>query len=197
MCSSDLEHDAECAVRAGLNLVEAVPKLGTNAGGSPLQVGVGIATGLVVVADLVGVGAAQEQPVVGETPNLAARLQALAEPGAVVIALSTRTLTGGLFEYRDLGRLACTSSMSASGIVATAPVARYIESPVLSKATPSCAWSSAATDPPWYTSPRARQNGKPCSFERATSSLACRCTSWCEPANHSTIHAKFSANANV
>jgi class 3 adenylate cyclase len=96
------EHDAESAVRAGLNLVEAVPKLATNAG-SPLQVRVGIATGLVVVGDLIGAGAAQEQAVVGETPNLAARLQTLAEPGAVVIASSTRRLTGGLFEYRDLG----------------------------------------------------------------------------------------------
>ena len=84
---------AERAVRAALNLVEVVPKLATNAG-SPLQVRVGIATGLVVVGDLIGAGAAQEQAVVGETPNLAARLQALAEPGAVVIAASTRRLTG-------------------------------------------------------------------------------------------------------
>jgi len=99
------EHDAERAVRAGLNLVEAVPKLATNAG-SPLQVRVGIATGLVVVGDLIGAGAAQEQAVVGETPNLAARLQSLAEPGAVVIARSTRRLTGGLYEYRDLGTVA-------------------------------------------------------------------------------------------
>jgi class 3 adenylate cyclase len=99
------EHDAERAVRTGLALGEAVPKLETTAG-FPLQVRVGIATGLVVVGDLIGVGAAQEQAVVGETPNLAARLQALAEPGAVVIASSTRTLTGGLFEYRDLGTVA-------------------------------------------------------------------------------------------
>jgi class 3 adenylate cyclase len=99
------EHDAERAVRAGLNLVEGVPKLATNAG-SPLQVRIGIATGLVVVGDLIGSGAAQEQAVVGETPNLAARLQALAEPGAVVIAASTRRLTGGLFDYRDLGTTA-------------------------------------------------------------------------------------------
>jgi class 3 adenylate cyclase len=99
------EHDAERAVRAGLALVEAVPKLATTAG-SPLQVRVGIATGLVVVGDLIGAGAAQEQAVVGETPNLAARLQALAEPGAVVIAAATRRLTGGLFDYRDLGTAA-------------------------------------------------------------------------------------------
>jgi predicted ATPase/class 3 adenylate cyclase len=99
------EHDAERAVRTGLALVEAVSKLETTAV-FPLQVRVGIATGLVVVGDLIGAGAAQEQPVVGETPNLAARLQALAEPGAVVIASSTRMLTGGLFEYRDLGAVA-------------------------------------------------------------------------------------------
>jgi hypothetical protein len=99
------EHDAERAVRAGLNLVEAVPKLAANVG-SPLQVRIGIATGLVVVGDLIGSGAAQEQAVVGETPNLDARLQALAEPNAVVIAASTRRLIGGLFEYRDLGAVA-------------------------------------------------------------------------------------------
>src|SRR5215469_16245030 len=83
------EHDAERAVRTGLALVEAVPKLETTVG-IPLQVRVGIATGLVVVGELIGEGAAQEQTIVGETPNLAARLQALAEPGAVVIASSTR-----------------------------------------------------------------------------------------------------------
>ena len=96
------EHDAERAVRAGLALVDAVAGLDT-AAGMPLQVRVGIATGLVVVGDLIGQGEAQERGVVGETPNIAARLQALAEPGAVVIAPSTRRLTGGLFEYVDLG----------------------------------------------------------------------------------------------
>jgi len=63
---------------------------------------VGIATGLVIVGDLLGQGPAQEQAVVGETPNLAARLQALAAPGTVVIAPSTKGLTGGLFDYEDL-----------------------------------------------------------------------------------------------
>ncbi len=96
------EHDAERAVRSGLALVEAVARLDTVAA-LPLQVRVGIGTGLVVVGDLIGQGAAQEQAVVGETPNLAARLQALAEPGAVVIAPSTRRLTGDLFDYEDLG----------------------------------------------------------------------------------------------
>jgi class 3 adenylate cyclase len=99
------ELDAERAVRAGLVLVEAVPMLKT-AASIPLQVRVGIATGLVVVGDLIGVGAAQEQAVVGETPNLAARLQSLAEPGAVVLSSSTRMLAGGLFDYRDLGEVA-------------------------------------------------------------------------------------------
>jgi len=96
------EHDAERAVLAGLALVEAVPKLSTMAG-SPLQVRIGIATGLVVVGDLIGMGAAQEQAVVGDTPNLAARLQALAEPNVVVIAEGTRRLLGNLFEFEDLG----------------------------------------------------------------------------------------------
>ena len=98
------EDDPERAVRAGLALVAAVPRLA--AAGSPLQVRIGIATGLVVVGDLIGEGAAQEQAVVGETPNLAARLQVLADPGALVISASTRRLTGGLFEYRELWTLA-------------------------------------------------------------------------------------------
>ena len=96
------EHDAERAVRAGLALVEAVPKLKT-AAGTPLQVRVGIATGLVVVGDLIGSGEAQERGVVGETPNLAARLQGIAEPNMVVIAEGTRRLLGNLFELEDLG----------------------------------------------------------------------------------------------
>ena len=96
------EHDAEHAVEAGLALVEAVPRLVTPAG-APLQVRVGIATGMVVVGDLVGSGQAQERGVVGETPNLAARLQGIAEPNAVVIAAGTRRLLGGLFELQDLG----------------------------------------------------------------------------------------------
>jgi class 3 adenylate cyclase/predicted ATPase len=94
------EDDAERAVRAGLELVQAVGGLKSNA---PLQSRVGIATGLVVVGDLIGSGAAQEQTVVGETPNLAARLQSFAEPNTVVIAESTRKLLGNLFDLQDLG----------------------------------------------------------------------------------------------
>jgi len=96
------EHDAERAVRAGLALVEAVAGLDT-AAAAQLQMRVGIATGLVVVGDLIGQGAAREQAVVGETPNLAARLQALAEPGTVVVGANTQRLTGRLFDYEDLG----------------------------------------------------------------------------------------------
>src|SRR5262249_28017308 len=90
----------ERAVRAGLELVAAVGALKIHA---PLQTRVGIATGLVVVGDLIGSGASQEQAIVGETPNLAARLQGVAEPKAVVIADGTRKLVGNLFELEDLG----------------------------------------------------------------------------------------------
>ena len=94
------EDDAERAVRAGLELVAAVGGLNTHA---PLQTRVGIATGLVVVGDLIGSGASQEQAIVGETPNLAARLQSVAEPNSVLIADSTRKLVGNLFELEDVG----------------------------------------------------------------------------------------------
>jgi class 3 adenylate cyclase/predicted ATPase len=95
------ENDAERAVSAGLGIADAVSRLEVKT--IKPQARVGIATGLVVVGDLVGEGSAQEQSVVGETPNLAARLQALAEPDTVVIAAGTRRLVGDLFEYRDLG----------------------------------------------------------------------------------------------
>ena len=96
------EHDAERAVRAGLAIVEAAPKLETHAG-APLHVRVGIATGIVVVGDLLGSGEAQERGVVGDTPNLAARLQSIAASDSVVVAEGTRRLLGDLFELRDLG----------------------------------------------------------------------------------------------
>ena len=99
------EDDAERAVSAGLALAAAVPRLELVAEPG-LQVRIGIATGLVVVGDLTGSGEAQERGVVGETPNLAARLQTLAQPGTVVIAPSTRRLTGGHFDYRELGGVA-------------------------------------------------------------------------------------------
>ena len=93
------EDDAERAVRAGLATIEAIGKLGIQ---EPLRVRIGVATGLVVVGDLVGAGEAQERGVVGETPNLASRLQGIAEPNTVVIAEGTRRLLGNLFELQDL-----------------------------------------------------------------------------------------------
>lgn len=98
------EDDAERAIRAGLDIVATSRSLPAPPGGA-LRVRVGIATGLVVVGDLVRAGDSYERGVVGETPNLAARLQALAEPGSVVIAASTRKLTGGIFDYEELGKL--------------------------------------------------------------------------------------------
>src|SRR5262245_61099546 len=95
------EDDAERAVRTGLELAH---RIGSEAiGGEHLRVRVGIASGVVVVGELLRSDAADNPPVVGETPNLAARLQAVAEPGGVIIADGTRRLTGGLFEYRDGG----------------------------------------------------------------------------------------------
>jgi class 3 adenylate cyclase/predicted ATPase len=94
------EDDAEQAVRAGLELIAAVSALKSPVS---LQTRVGIATGLVVVGDLIGSGEAQERGIVGETPNLAARLQGIAEPNMVVIADGTRRLLGNLFELEDLG----------------------------------------------------------------------------------------------
>jgi predicted ATPase/class 3 adenylate cyclase len=107
------EDDAERAVRAGLGAIDAVGRLDVES--VKLQARVGIATGLVVVGDLIGEGSVQEQTVVGETPNLAARLQSLAEPDAVVIAANTRRLVGDLFEYRDLG------AVEVKGIAAPVP----------------------------------------------------------------------------
>ena len=94
------EDDAERAVRAGLELIQAVGGLKSSV---PMQTRVGVATGLVVVGDLIGSGEAQERGIVGETPNLAARLQGIAEPNTVVIAESTRRLLGNLFDLQDLG----------------------------------------------------------------------------------------------
>jgi class 3 adenylate cyclase len=99
------EDDAERAVRAGLAAVQAVAGLEVMLAG-PLAARVGIATGPVIVGDVVGEGLAQERGVFGETPNLAARLQNLAEPGAVVVCSTTRRLTGALFTWGDLGDVA-------------------------------------------------------------------------------------------
>jgi class 3 adenylate cyclase len=95
------EDEAERAVRAGLAISSAVAKLAIK--GELLSCRIGIATGLVVVGDLVGEGSAQEEAVVGETPNLASRLQAAARPGSVVISGLTRRLVGDFFEVANLG----------------------------------------------------------------------------------------------
>jgi class 3 adenylate cyclase len=95
------ETDAERAVRAGLALADAVTRLNTLAGPpGTLQVRVGVDSGLVVVGDHIGAGSSREAAVVGDVPNLAARLQTAAEPGTVVISEATRNLVGHLFEYR-------------------------------------------------------------------------------------------------
>jgi class 3 adenylate cyclase len=94
------EDDVERAVRAGLGLARGIARI--KAGAAYLASRIGIATGLVVVGDLIGSGEAQERGVVGDTPNLAARLQGLAEPNTVLIDKGTRTLLGNLFEYHDL-----------------------------------------------------------------------------------------------
>ena len=96
------EDDAERAVRAGLEITAAVQAIDVQPG-LRLEVRIGIATGLVVVGDLIAKGASSRLEVIGETPNLAARMQAFAEPGTVIIASSTRRLLGNLFELRELG----------------------------------------------------------------------------------------------
>nr|WP_247409853.1 adenylate/guanylate cyclase domain-containing protein [Bradyrhizobium sp. 150] len=97
------EDDAERAVRAALDTISAIGQLKTGAD-ERVELRIAIATGLVVVGDLISGDASEEQATVGDTPNLAARLQSLAEPGAVVVASSTRRLLGDLFTFRNLGR---------------------------------------------------------------------------------------------
>lgn len=94
------EDDAERAVQAALAIIRAIKDVEAP---DRLEVRVGVATGLVVVGDLIGENESQERGIVGETPNLAARLQTLADSGTVVIEPSTRILVGELFDYRDLG----------------------------------------------------------------------------------------------
>jgi class 3 adenylate cyclase/predicted ATPase len=110
------EDEAERAVRAGLAIVGAVARL--SGGAAPLACRIGLATGLVVVGELIGEGVAQEQTVVGDTPNLAARLQALAAPGQVVVAESTRRLLGAGFLLDDLGAPALKGIAGAVGAFA-------------------------------------------------------------------------------
>jgi class 3 adenylate cyclase len=122
------EDDAERAVRAGLATIEAIARL-DNAVGVRLEARVGVATGIVVVGDLVGSGESSERGVVGDTPNLAARLQGVAEPGRVVIAEATRRLVGDLFELEDVGpqELKGISATRAFAVLQARPVASRFE----------------------------------------------------------------------
>ncbi len=113
------EDAAERAVKAGIEIVAAVGGL-VAPKGLPLQTRVGIATGVVVVGELIGAGTAQEQTIVGDTPNLAARLQSLAEPGSVLINATARQLVGELFEYQALGE------QTLKGITQPVPVWRVL-----------------------------------------------------------------------
>ncbi|MBV9970951.1 MAG: AAA family ATPase [Xanthobacteraceae bacterium] len=97
------EDDAERTVRAALDIIEGTSRLETRAA-EPLSVRIGIATGLVVVGDLSGGGALWDNALIGDPPNLASRLQALAEPGKIVISGATRRLLPNSFRLRDLGR---------------------------------------------------------------------------------------------
>jgi class 3 adenylate cyclase/predicted ATPase len=133
------EDDAERAVRAGLALIDAIAGLEL---AEPLQVRIGIATGLVVVGDLIGEGAAQERGVVGETLNLAARLQGLAAPGTLVIAEATRRQIGGLFDLEDLGPQALAGFgepqrawlvLGESGVVSRFEALRSEETPLVGR----------------------------------------------------------------
>jgi class 3 adenylate cyclase/predicted ATPase len=133
------EDDAERAVRAGLAVIEAVDRLPAR---QDLRVRLGIATGLAVVGDLIGEGAAQERGVVGETPNLAARLQALAAPNTLVIAEATRRQVGGLFDLADLGPQALAGFaepqsawrvIGESGIVSRFEALRSGETPLVGR----------------------------------------------------------------
>jgi class 3 adenylate cyclase len=117
------EDDAERAVRAGLDLVAKVGQL-LLPSGEALQARVGIATGVVVVGDIIGEKSAQEEAVVGETPNLAARLQSMADPNSTIIAASTLRLLGDVFVCEQVGpfelrRRACRPACRAASQVVT------------------------------------------------------------------------------
>ena len=137
------EADAERAVRAALATLEAVGQIAP--AGERLAARIGIASGLAVVGDLLGAGAAQEQTVIGETPNLAARLQSLADPGCAVIDAETRRRIGGLFECRELGAFISKGCLAlcAPGRCWARPWFRAASRPCTRP--PSRRWSGAMT----------------------------------------------------
>src|SRR6202041_1199604 len=128
------ETDAERAVRAGLAVPAAVGE--TTLRGEPLQVRVGIATGLVVIGEPIGSGDSRQQTAVGETPNLAARLQGLAGPDQVVIDAATRRQIGGLFECQDLG------TVELKGLPVAVPAWQVLGEGKLESRFEALAWSS-------------------------------------------------------
>ncbi len=122
------EDDPERAIQAGLDIIDATGRLEFPF--QRLQVRVGLATGLVVVGDLIGSGASAEQAVVGETPNLAARLQGSAAPNTVVIDETTHRLTGRLFDYADVGPIEAkgfSKPIPAWRVIGSAPVESRFE----------------------------------------------------------------------
>ena len=154
------EDDAERAVRAGLAVIEAVRRMPTR---EALQVRIGLATGLAVVGDLIGSGAAQEQAVIGETPNLAARLQALAGPDEIVTPENTRRLVGNLFEYESLG------DVEVKGLAAPVTAFRVLrESGIGSRfealRTGETALAATKNSNSWAAVGRRRRRGKVRSF---------------------------------
>ena len=110
------EDETERSVRAGLDIVDAMAELNAAVRRPPgveLAVRIGIATGPVIVGDQIGEGIASETAVVGETPNLAARLQALAQPNQIVVSAATRAMLGDHFDLDDLGHSACRGRSGA------------------------------------------------------------------------------------
>jgi class 3 adenylate cyclase len=134
------EDDPERAVQAGLDIINAIGQLALPT--QPLQVRVGIATGLVVVGDLIGSGASAEQAVVGGTPNLAARLQTSAAPNTVMIDETTHRLTGRLFDYADVGPI------KAKGFDKPIPAWR-VTGPALIESLRIAAGATATSMPIW------------------------------------------------
>jgi len=141
------EDDPERSVRAGLEIVEAVRSAGVERG-QDLRVRVGIATGRVVVGDLVGSGAAQEAAVVGETPNLAARLQSLAAPDTVLVSAATRRRLGGAFVAESMGLKPIKGMSEPVEVFLVTGLAEYVEAdltPLVGRSS-ELAWLSQAWD---------------------------------------------------
>ena len=168
------EDDAERAVRAGLAVIEAVGRLPAR---EDLRVRLGVATGLAVVGDLIGEGAAQERGVVGETPNLAARLQGLAAPNTLIIGEATRRQVGGLFDLADLGPQALAGFsdpqpawrvIGESGMLSRFEALRSGETPL---GPSTCHAATGASNPFTWAVPRSRYSNRSPSSRRVASAM--------------------------